>query len=166
MLLGSGTNEERDPARRVWVALPTHAHAPLPRPHERGSMLHRIPSVLFVIALAGFASGCTMRSMSDDRAACLDHPRFTELMATHEAALNDAALQVIVTLSGEPTDEVADLQDRLLSELEGTEHEVVRRYGNFPILTLQVGSAALCRLVTSLLVEAIQVDEDDPPTDT
>ena len=122
-------------------------------------MLRRIP-LLLPILLTCFAYGCSLRPMSDDHAACLHHPLFQELMTT-----DGDVLQVIITLTGEPADDVARLQDRLLNELEGTEHQVVRRYDNFPILTLQVGEAALCRLVASPLVETIKVDEDVPPTD-
>lgn len=118
-------------------------------------MLRPMP-LLLTMALTCIAQGCTL---SDDHAACSAHPLFQELVA------DQGTLQVIVTLSGEPTETVTDLQDRLLNELEGTELEVVRRYDNFPLLTLRVGAAALCRLLASPLVEAIQVDGDEPPTE-
>jgi hypothetical protein len=121
-------------------------------------MLRRIP-LLLAIALTCFAYGCTPRTLGVDLVACSAHPIYDELLA------NDGTLRVIVTLSGEPADGVADLQDRLLGELEGTDVEVVRRYESFPILALRVSEAAFCRLVASPLVETIEVDEADPPTD-
>jgi hypothetical protein len=58
---------------------------------------------------------------------------------------------------------ISDLQDRLLDELRGTDVDVVRRYEMRPQLALRVDEPALCRLLVSELVRALQRDTPEPP---
>ena len=102
--------------------------------------------------------GCSPQPLAATEASCEDHPVYTDLVAT-----GGSTLEVIVALVHDQRDNVTDLQDRLLAELEGTEHEIVRRSRNFPIITLSVGEAAFCRLVTSPLVEGMQENAPEPP---
>lgn len=116
-------------------------------------------TLLLLLPLVITASGCTTDPTTNSQARCEDHPLHAELIAT-----DDATLRVIVTLAHESSDDPATLQDRLLEELKGSQHEIVRRSDNFPILTLLVGEDALCRIVGSTLVASIERDEADPPT--
>ena len=84
----------------------------------------------------------------------------------------EGQLRVIVELNVADLDDdkarreaIEQVQDELLAELEHTDAEVVHRYRNFPQLALIVDEAALCLLLVSPLVEAIHLDEADPPTE-
>jgi hypothetical protein len=87
------------------------------------------------------------------------------------------SLRVIATLEMEVTPEtdldaeaaaeqrrsIAALQDQVVALIEGTEAAVHRRYELFPVLSLAVDEAALCRLLTSPLVRQVQQDVPEPP---
>lgn len=112
---------------------------------------------LLPLLLVGAAT-CTAHPMSETGIRCEDHPLHPRLLA----AANHT-LRVIVTLGDDRDDDVQRLQDRLVALVEGTEHQVLRRYDNFPIVALSVGEEAFCRLVASTLVKAIQEDVPEPP---
>ncbi len=111
-------------------------------------------SLLLLLPLLVTAFTCTTEPTTDSQERCEDHPLHAELIAA-----DGATLRVVVTLAQESGDDPATLQDRLLEELRGSQHEIVRRSVNFPILTLVVGEDALCRLVSSALVTSIERDE-------
>ena len=96
--------------------------------------------------------GCAPLPLVQDR--CQDHPLYAEL-----ASAPEGTVRVVVTLVHEAGDDVVQLQDQLLAMLEGSEHEVVRRYEHLPLITLEVAEAAFCRLASSPLVQAMQLDE-------
>jgi hypothetical protein len=113
--------------------------------------------ILLPLLLVGAAT-CTTQPMSETGIRCEDHPLHPRLRATENHTLN-----VIVTLADGRDDDVQRLRGRLDALLEGAEHQVLRRYDNFPIVTLRVGEEAFCRLVASALVRAIQQDVPEPP---
>lgn len=107
------------------------------------------------LLLAAFS--CMTQLMSESERQCEDHPLHASLRAA-----DDRTLRVIVALVADAAESVAQRQDRLLTALRGTEHTVLRRSDNFPIITLAVSEAAFCRLVASPLVHAIQRDVPEP----
>lgn len=101
---------------------------------------------------------------------CPDSPLLEEVR-------NTGTLRLVVTLdvdfdpqiladpekAAEQRRKIAESQEQLIAELEKTEAEVLRRYNNLPQLALRVEEPALCHLLTSPLVQGIQVDVPDPP---
>jgi len=78
-------------------------------------------------------------------------------------AARQGTLRVIVELkidpSGPPSREViAQAQDRLLQELAGTSHRVLRRFTTIPFLGLEVTADALQRLGGSAHVAGVRED--------
>jgi hypothetical protein len=87
-------------------------------------------------------------------------PAVEELIETAE---RQGALRVIVELkvdaSGPPGRQaIADAQDRVLAELSGTTHRVLRRFTTVPFVALEVSADALRRLAGSPLVAGIRED--------
>jgi hypothetical protein len=92
--------------------------------------------------------------------AQLSPPTYDELLAK---ALRQGTLRVIVEVLPDgpppPTREaIAQAQDRVLLELAGTNHRVVRRFATIPFLGLTVSADALQRLAGSLFVASIRED--------
>jgi hypothetical protein len=87
-------------------------------------------------------------------------PTYDELLAK---AARQGTLRVIVEVLPDgpppPTREaIAQAQDRVLQELAGTDHRVIRRFATIPFLGLQVSPDALRRLTGSLFVAGIRED--------
>ena len=87
-------------------------------------------------------------------------PTYDELLAK---AARQGTLRVIVEVLPDgpapPTREaIAHAQDRVLQELAGTDHRVLRRYATIPFLGLAVSADALRRLAGSLFVGGIRED--------
>jgi hypothetical protein len=85
---------------------------------------------------------------------------FDELVAKAE---RQGTLRVIVELkvdsTGPPTGAaIADAQDRLLAELGGTSHRLIRRFSTVPFIALEVSPDALRRLAASPRVSGISED--------
>ena len=78
-------------------------------------------------------------------------------------AARDGAVRVIVTLAiagAQPPAEAAirDVQERLISALQGTRYADLRRYQSVPQLALTAGPDALEVLLASPLVAAVEAD--------
>ena len=87
-------------------------------------------------------------------------PTYDELLAK---AARQGSLRVIVEVVPDgpapPTREaIAQAQDRVLQELAGTDHRVLRRFATIPFLGLAVSADALRRLAGSLFVAGIRED--------
>lgn len=87
-------------------------------------------------------------------------PTYDELLAK---AARQGSLRVIVEVLPDgpapPTREaIAQAQDRVLQELAGTDHRVLRRFATIPFLGLSVSADALRRLAGSLFVASIRED--------
>jgi hypothetical protein len=87
-------------------------------------------------------------------------PTYDELLAK---AARQGSLRVIVEVVPDgpapPTREaIAQAQDRVLQELAGTDHRVLRRFATIPFLGLAVSADALRRLAGSLFVASIRED--------
>jgi hypothetical protein len=117
-----------------------------------------MPRRTLLLLLLSLTLACAPQPMHQDDERCDNHPLHAELSASE-----NGTLRIVVTLVQQGSEEVATLQDRLLEELQGTRHEVLRRYDHFPIMALMVGEDAFCRLVVSPLVESVQKDEAEPP---
>jgi hypothetical protein len=94
-------------------------------------------------------------------------PAVEELIATAE---REGALRVIVELKLDASgaagrQAIIDAQDRVLAELAGTTHRVVRRFTTVPFLALEVSADALRRLAGSPLVAGIREDRALRPQD-
>jgi hypothetical protein len=115
-------------------------------------------TTLGALYCAIWAASCSTQPTVESVQRCDEHPLYSRLVES-----GDGRLRVIVTLDTAQADEAAQLQDRLLLQLEGTDYNVVRRSTNFPIITLSVREDAFCRLITSPLVATIQQDVPEPP---
>jgi hypothetical protein len=78
-------------------------------------------------------------------------------------ATGQGSLRVIVEVKidapGPPTPEtIAQAQDRVLQELGGTRHRVLRRFTTLPFLGLEVTADALTRLGASAHVAGVRED--------
>jgi hypothetical protein len=87
-------------------------------------------------------------------------PTYDELIAK---AARQGTLRVIVEVLPDgpapPTREaIAQAQERVIQELSGTEHRVLRRFATIPFLGLLVSPEALRRLTGSLFVAGIRED--------
>jgi hypothetical protein len=116
-------------------------------------------------------SGFTCTSLANVPEDCPDTPLLENLR-------QEGSLRLIVTLAGDFVPEtelgeteaeeqrrrIAELQDQLIAELAGTETEVLRRFDGLPLLVLVVDEPALCRLLTSELVQSVEPDDAVPPT--
>lgn len=106
-----------------------------------------------------------MCTIEPHAAPCPDDPLMEEVRAAGE-------LRVIVRLVIDPELEgeerrqrISELQKTLLAELDGTRLDIVTLFERFPLMTLQVGEEALCRLLRSPRVERIQIDRAFPPAE-
>jgi len=93
-------------------------------------------------------------------AAQVTAPTIDELVAKAE---RQGTLRVIVQLkvdsTGLPTGAaITDTQDRLLAELGGTSHRLIRRFSTVPFIALEVSADALRRLAASSRVSGISED--------
>jgi hypothetical protein len=87
-------------------------------------------------------------------------PTYDELFAK---AARQGTLRVIVEVLPEGSapytrEAITQAQDRVLQELAGTSHRVLRRFSTIPFLGLAVSSEALRRLAGSLFVGGIRED--------
>jgi hypothetical protein len=129
------------------------------RPAPGGGRPARLARVLGVILLAAgwtATAAQTLPSMTID-----------DLIAK---ATRPGTLRVIVEIrvdpSGPPSREaVAQEQDRLLQELSGTGHRVLRRFATIPFISLEVAPDALRRLATSIHVAGVREDMVRQPQD-
>jgi hypothetical protein len=88
-------------------------------------------------------------------------PTIDELIAKAE---RQGTLRVIVELTLDSTASptgatIADAQDRLLAELGGTSHRLIRRFSTVPFIALEVSADALRRLAGSPRVAGIREDQ-------
>jgi hypothetical protein len=95
-------------------------------------------------------------------AAQVTVPTLDELIAKAE---RQGTLRVIVELTLDSTGSpptgatIADAQDRLLAELGGTSHRLIRRFSTVPFIALEVSADALRRLAGSPRVAGIREDQ-------
>ena len=87
-------------------------------------------------------------------------PTIDELVAK---AARQGTLRVIVELKldppGPPTPEaIAQAQDRVLQELAGTDHRVLRRFTTIPFMGIEMSADALRRLAGSAHVAGVRED--------
>ena len=106
--------------------------------------------------LIGFA----LLGTAQEAGAQTASPTLDELV---DKAARQGFLRVIVEVLPDgpapPTREaIAQAQDRVLQELAGTDHRVIRRYATIPFLGLSASADALRRLAGSLLVASIRED--------
>jgi hypothetical protein len=131
----------------------------------------RDPGALIVaLTLSLVAMACTIGPENASLSPCPEDPLREEVRTEGHIRIL-VALEMDVVREGD-LDEVerarqrqaiSDLQDRLLGELRSTDVDVVRRYELRPQLALRVDEPALCRLLVSELVRALQQDTPEPP---
>ena len=114
---------------------------------------HRPPGLTLLLGIALWAVAWTA-------AAQAVPPAIDDLIAK---AARQGTLRVIVELRidppGPPSHEaIAQAQDRVLQELAGTSHRVLRRFATIPFLGLEVTADALRRLGGSAHVAGIRED--------
>ena len=131
-------------AAEQWLA---PGACPIPAWSLRG-VSFVLATVLLMVAGAGAAP------------AQIDPPSIDELVAK---AARQGTLRVIVEVlpdgSAPYTSEaIAQAQDRVLQELAGTSHRVIRRYATIPFLGLTVSVDALRRLAGSRSVGGLRED--------
>jgi hypothetical protein len=107
-----------------------------------------LATVLLMVACAGAAPPQT------------DPPSIDDLVAK---AARQGTLRVIVEVLPDGSapytpDAIAQAQDRVLQELAGTSHRVIRRYATIPFLGLTVSADALRRLAGSRSVGGLRED--------
>ena len=108
----------------------------------------------------GFRAGIALLLAAGTAAAQTAPSPYDELLAK---AARQGSLRVIVEVQPDgpapPTREaIAQAQDRVLLELAGTDHRVLRRFATVPFLGLAVSADALRRLAGSLFVAGIRED--------
>lgn len=104
--------------------------------------------------------GVAVLAAASTAAAQAPPPTIDDLIAK---AARQGTLRVIVEVLPDgpapPTREaIAQAQDRVIQELSGTTHRVIRRYTTIPFLGLAVSADALRRLAGSLFVAGIRED--------
>ena len=109
----------------------------------------------------GLFLGIALLAGAQTAAAQGSPPTFDELIAK---ATRQGSLRVIVEVVTDgsppfPREAIAQAQDRVLQELAGTNHRVIRRYATIPFLGLTVSADALRRLAGSLFVAGIREDQ-------
>lgn len=131
-----------------------------------------VPLLALAFPVVSLASACTGDSPEGVPAECGTNPLFKE-------AQEQGSLRVIVRLAGDFRSEaelgeteilnqrrrIAELQDQLVRQLAGTEAELLRRFERLPLLVFMVDEVALCRLLTSSLVESVELSEPEAPAD-
>jgi hypothetical protein len=127
-------------------------------------------SLIAALTLSLVTMACTIGPDNAALSPCPEDPLRDEVRTEGHIRIL-VALEMDLVREGELDDverarqrqAISDLQDRLLDELRGTDVDVVRRYEMRPQLALRVDEPALCRLLVSELVRALQRDTPEPP---
>ncbi len=108
----------------------------------------------------GLSAGIALLLAAGTAAAQTASPTYDELLvkATRQGSLR-VIVEVLPDGPAPPTREaIAQAQDRVIQELAGTDHRVLRRFATIPFLGLAVSADALRRLAGSLFVAGIRED--------